>query len=139
MTKTQAKKMFDDIVSYYESKEDIAFLEGSHNNDGERACAYFDIKVVLFPAYKMEHPTEWEVLDLLHEIGHVETNTEEMPRYEREFRATQWAANRAKELKISVKKLYKETYQDYIFDTRTEDLKRKGTKRISKEKLIVKW
>jgi len=80
-----------------------------------------------------------DLFDLLHEIGHLETNTEDMKRYEQEFLATQWAIKHMNKYGIKVSKQRRKQWQDYIDQWRETSLKLKGKNVWSKEKCKLNW
>lgn len=51
---------------------------------------------------------------LLHEVGHIVTNTTSMHRYEQEYYATQWAIDRCAAYGIAVPQKTVDQYQRYI-------------------------
>ncbi len=65
---------------------------------------------------------------LLHEVGHIVTNTQSMHRYEQEYYATQWAIDRCRDYGLAVPERTVEQYQRYI-DLELERGIRRGLKR----------
>lgn len=63
--------------------------------------------------------------DLLHEVGHIETNRSGMRRAEQEYYATKWALDRAAEFGIEIPASVRAIYQAYI-DREVERGKRRG-------------
>ena len=61
-----------------------------------------------------ENLTPETLFDLLHEIGHLENNTDEMTRQEEEFFATQWALERMKLYDFQLPKQRQKEFDDYI-------------------------
>ena len=76
------------------------------------------------------------LLDLLHEIGHIETDRASMKRAESESEATLWAINRLKELGLPIKRKPLRKYKDYIRMTYDRGIRRGLQKRI-KSKLYI--
>lgn len=72
---------------------------------------------------------------LLHEVGHIETNTTSMHRYEQEYYATQWAIDRCRAYGIAVPQKTVERYQRYI-DMELERGLRRGLKRYRRLCLV---
>jgi hypothetical protein len=64
---------------------------------------------------------------LLHEIGHIVTFKGWMKRAEGEFYATQWALERAAELKLEIPDKLITVYQDYIDYTKDRGVRRGGS------------
>lgn len=96
-------------------------------------------KEVVIPPSTWQHPTEWSIFALLHEIGHIMTNTTKMKRYEQEYLATQWALDEAKRIGFKVKRKTIKTYQEYIFDWRERSIKLKAKSVLPKEALVLKY
>ena len=65
---------------------------------------------------------------LLHEIGHIESHSSNMRRAEKEYEATRWALDKAKELGIDVPDSVISFYQDYIDRTKDRGVRRGGSK-----------
>ena len=63
--------------------------------------------------------------DLLHEVGHIETNRSGMRRAEQEYYATKWALDRAAEYGLEIPASVRKEYQDYI-NMEVERGKRRG-------------
>ena len=136
MTFANRKKLFNKIVSKY-SKE-MWIHEGDCGNDN-RAYSYVLRREIVLPKEYFTNPSEWAILVLLHEIGHIKTKTNKMKLYEKEFYATQWAATEAQILQFNIKAEWKKAYQDYILDKRQKYINKIGKNIVSKESLLVKW
>ena len=65
--------------------------------------------------------------DLLHEVGHIETTTSGMRRYEAELYATQWALDRCREYGIVIPRKTYEAYREYIQRTLDRGVRRGGS------------
>lgn len=98
-----------------------------------------DIKRVTFNIEDYFDNKRLHIFDLLHEIGHIKTNLPGMKRYEEEFYATQWAADRLKEYDGSISKKEKELYQDYLYRWRERSIACGGKNVMSKESIKIKW
>lgn len=109
------------------------------NIEDNRPYACVELRTISMPAKSFMQPTGWDILCLLHEVGHVMTNTPKMRVFEREYYATQWAAEEAKKWGFVVKDLWKNTYQKYIWDKRQDCIRRRGKNIPSKEALVIKW
>ena len=113
----------------------IRFIEIEDN----RAYSCVKSRIISMPARSFLHPTGWDILCLLHEVGHIMTNTPKMRVFECEFFATQWAAEEAKKWGGVVKDLWKNTYQKYIWDKRKDCIRRRGKNVPDMENLIISW
>lgn len=80
-----------------------------------RASAVIGSNIIIFPISKRENPDENSIFDLLHEIGHLETNSASMKTVDKEFLATVWAIEKIKEYNIKLSKERKELWQNYIY------------------------
>lgn len=96
-------------------------------------------KIIYLRLDKFFEPTENSVFDMLHEIGHIKTNTSKMKRFEEEYYATVWAIKEAKKYKLELSQKRKDEYQNYIWDWRERSIKLKGKNIPSKEKLVLAW
>ena len=132
MTQKERKKMFDNIYKKYSNE--IWIHSGDCGKD-KRAYSYISSKEIVLPEESFKTPTDWAILVLLHEIGHIKTNTTQMKECEKEFYATQWSATEAKRLGLTILPLWKNAYQNYIWGKR-----RGNSKNVpSREDLVVKW
>ena len=124
--------MFYDIYLNYCTKAWI--------HAGEKGCGYYSyikVKEIVIDPEMFTNPTEWGIFAMLHEIGHVMTNTIQMKRYEQEYLATVWAINEAKKIGFNVPKSYISIYQDYIWKWRETSIKRKAKFVVSKDSLTL--
>ena len=92
--------------------------------DCDAYCTIYE-GLIYFKKEIFLHPTEEDLFDLLHEIGHCETNTEEMIDCEGEYLATQWAIDNMDKYNVVVSRKYIDEYQDYIFDWWYDDKRNK--------------
>ena len=106
------------------------------NNNGQ-FYSYIESKIIFTPYTASVKPDSWDVFALLHEIGHILTNTPEMKRCLQEYLATQWAIGEAKEIGFKVPASYIKTYQDYIWKWRETSIKCRGKNVPSKEDLTL--
>ena len=105
---------------------------------GEPGCGFYSYIIareVVVPPEAFRHPDQWDVFALLHEIGHIKTNTVRQKRYYQEYLATQWAIQEAKKIGLKVPKSFIYTYQKYIWDWRDRSIKLKGKNVHSKEEI----
>lgn len=132
MTKNQRKVVFDSICKKYGN--DIWIHTGP-----KRGVFYSRIisREVVIPEECYKEPDDWDLFALLHEIGHVLTNTDRMKRCEQEYFATKWALNVAKEMCIKVSKETIDIYQEYIWEWRERGLKLKGKEMPSIKELTL--
>lgn len=84
-------------------------------------------------------PNARTVFDILHEIGHLETNTYKMKRCEEEYYATVWAINESYKLKLKISEEDKVLFQDYIWNLIDKAIKLHAKNVPSKEELTLKW
>ena len=103
------------------------------------ACCYIKEKIVYIYQKNWLNPTNEALFDLLHEIGHILTNTSKMKRCEQEFYATQWAIEELRKYNIKLNKKRKDEFQQYIWKWRETGIKLKGKNMPEKEQLILKW
>ena len=75
-------------------------------------------------------------VDLLHEIGHIETNKSSMKRCEQESEATRWMIDRLRELGLPIKRKVMQRYKDYIKMTYERGVRR-GLQKPVKSKLYM--
>lgn len=136
MTKTQRITMYNQIYLKY-CKEMLIHC-GDCGKD-RRAYSYVSLREIVVPMGVFSNPSEWDLLVLLHEIGHIKTNKESMKMYWKEYLATQWAADEAKKWGLPIKPLYKEAFQKYIWEKRERSIASKGKKVHSKEEITIKW
>lgn len=136
MNARERKQIFNQIREQY-SKE-MWIREGDCGLD-KRPYSYVMHRIIVMHEGTFESPTEWDILTLLHEIGHVKTNTQKMKVYEKEYSATQWSAYEARKIGIPVNDLWREAFQDYIWKKRQMCINKKGKNVANKEALIVKW
>ena len=74
--------------------------------------------------------------ELLHEIGHIESNTRSMKRAEEESEATFWCHRQLKELGLPIKRKQANRYKEYIAMTYNRGMRR-GLKKRIKSKLYL--
>ena len=132
MTLNERKRIFNNICNKYSNE--IWIHPGDCGKDN-RAYSYISRREIVLPEDSFSTPSEWAILVLLHEIGHIKTNTSQMKECEKEFYATQWSAIEAKKIGLTIQSSWKKAYQSYIWG------KRRGNSKnaLSKEDLVVKW
>lgn len=130
------KALFQKIYNTYCKEMYIHFMDLA---PGESGYSYVSLREIVLPTKAMYNPSGWNVLALLHEVGHIKTNKDSMRVYEKEYLATQWSADEARRLGFHVTDLWKRTYQNYIFDKRTMCINKGGKNVPPKEKLVIKW
>ncbi len=136
MTTVERKKLFTELYNKY-SKE--MYIHSGDCGPDNRAYSYISRREIVLPEESFSNPSEWAILELLHEVGHVKTNTRRMKVYEKEFLATQWSADEARKLGFPVKQLWRDAYQQYIWDKRQICINHKGRHVADKAALIVQW
>ena len=111
-------------------------------HEGENGCGFYSrisAKEIVIPSEAFHQPDSWDIFALLHEIGHIMTNTTKMKRCEQEYFATQWAIDEAKRMNLKVQKRYLDIYQDYIWKWRETSIRLKGKNVPLKEALCLKY
>jgi len=103
------------------------------------ASCYIEEKIIYICMDDFIKPTNESTFDLLHEIGHIRTNTSKMKRCEQEFFATQWAIDEFKKCGYSISDKRKKEFQNYIFKWRETGIKLKAKNMPTKEQLILNW
>ncbi len=136
MTINERKELFTKLYKKY-SKE--MFIHSGDCGPDNRGYSYVMRREIVLPKESFTNPSEWQILELLHEVGHVKTNTRRMKLYEKEFQAIQWSANEAKKLGFPIKQLWRDAYQQYIWDKRQMSINRRSKKVPEKEDLIIQW
>lgn len=81
-------------------------------------CYTGEYKEIHVPNCYREHPSLRTVFDILHEVGHQKTNTDDMERYEEEYTATIWALKSCEKRHIRVTPDIIISYQRYITEFR---------------------
>lgn len=130
------KEMFATIYDKYRKEMFIRFEDLKPDESG---YSYVSCRRVVLPKKAAVNPSGWDVLTLLHEIGHIKTNTNKMRVFEKEYLATQWSADEAKRLGFHIEETWKRIYQDYVFDKWKMCINKGGKNIPPKEKLMIKW
>jgi hypothetical protein len=104
-----------------------------------RAYSIISRREIILPGDSFTNPSEWDILILLHEIGHVLTNKDSMRVYEKEYLATQWSADAAKEWGLHVIPLWKDAFREYILEKRQMCLNRGGKNVPDEDELAINW
>lgn len=78
------------------------------------AHCHLELGLVFQSKEDFENLTPENLFDLLHEVGHLETNTEGMTRQEEEYFATEWALQRMKLYDFRLPKTRQKQFDDYI-------------------------
>ncbi len=136
MTAKERKALFRSIYNKYCGE---MYIHSGDCGPDNRGYSYVLRREIILPKESFSNPSEWQILELLHEIGHVKTNTRRMKVYEKEFHATQWSANEAKKLGLPIKQLWRDAYQQYIWEKRQMCINHKGRNVPKKEDLIIQW
>ena len=136
MRKRERVKMFNAIYDKY--RKEMRIYPGDCGPDNI-AYSYVSLRTIVMPEKAFSDPSEWDILCLFHEIGHIKTNTDNMKVVQKEYLATQWAADEAKKWGFHIKQLYKDAYQDYIWEKRDLSIKHRGKNVPSREAVRVRW
>lgn len=103
--------------------------------DEEVPFCIYGIKNIYFKYEIYKNPTENDLFDLLHEIGHIMTNNTKMKRCEEEFYATQWALDNSKKYGVKVSRDRLSEFQNYIWKWRETGIKLKAKNIPTKQQL----
>ena len=118
--------IINNILNKYKNKMIFLFYNGD-------SICYRNIHMVYLSNRIKEDPCDDNIFELLHEIGHIMNNTDEMKTCEEEYYATVWAINESKKYKLQITDECKKMYQTYI-----NNFARKR-KTISIEDVILHW
>ena len=105
----------------------------------DRAYCYLDSKKIYINLNDFIYPTYRSLFDLLHEIGHIKTNTNRMRRFEEEYFATEWAIVQAKKYNIILSSYDKQDFDDYIISLANSCRKRHGKNVPNNCELLLNW
>lgn len=106
---------------------------------GEVPYCYLKSKEIHFEQKRFDKPTSRDVFDLLHEIGHLETNKPGMKRCEEEYYATMWAIEKMKKYDFDIPQNDKAEFQEYVWKWREIGIKHKAKTIPSKKQLMLRW
>lgn len=132
----KAKKEKRPLFIIRNELEEVFFDSGkyrfTHNcfcGDNSITHCHIDLGVVFQRKEDFENVTPENLFDLLHEIGHLETNTDEMTRQEKESFATKWALERMKLYDFKLPKARQKEFEEYIegFSSRRNKILTKGS------------
>lgn len=101
-------------------------------------CRY-ELKNIYFRYEIYKNPTENDLFDLLHEIGHIKTNIVGMKRCEEEFFATQWAIDNMKKYNVTISKDLLSDFQNYIWMWRDVGIKHKAKTIPTRKQLTLRY
>ena len=105
----------------------------------ERAYCYLQTKRIYINLNDFLNPTYRSLFDLLHEIGHIKTNTNKMRRFEEEYYATVWAISKYKKYNIKLSSSDKRDFDKYIIKLAETCRKRKGKNIPNNNDLVLNW
>ena len=115
------KKRFSSLMSIRKEIDEIFFDSGNYRITHECFCGddsvahcHPDLKLIYQSRDDYENVTPESLFDLLHEIGHLENNADNMTRQEEEFFATQWALERMKLYDFKLPKKRQKEFEAYI-------------------------
>ena len=121
------------IINQYKSTIDFRVCSN------EVAYCYVPEKIVYIYNRNLLYPSVESLFDLLHEIGHIMTNTSKMKRCEEEYYATQWAMKEIKSYDLNLPEKRKQEFQDYIYKWRETGIKLNGKNMPDKKQLTLVW
>ena len=117
----RAKRRKDSLLEIRSELDEVFFDSGKYRlthdcfcGDSSVAHCHLDLGLIFQSKQDYEKPTPESLFDLLHEIGHLETNTEQMTRQEQEYFATQWALERMKLYDFKLSKQRQKDFDEYI-------------------------
>lgn len=131
----KAKKEKRPLYSIRNEIKEVFFDSGKYRlthecfcGDSSIAHCHTDLGLVFQSKEDYENVTAETLFDLLHEIGHLETNTDNMTRQEEESFATQWALERMKLYDFKLPKERQKEFEEYIksFSSRRNKILTKG-------------
>lgn len=125
-------KKWNNIMEDFEDKIILCFT-----NEETPYCIY-DLCLIYFKYDVYKNPTENDLFDLLHEIGHIMTNKVGMKRCMEEYLATQWALDNSKKYNVKISKKRIQEFQDYIWKWRDIGIKHNAKIIPSKLELTLK-
>ena len=105
----------------------------------ERAYCYLETRTIYINLNDFIFPTNRSIFDLLHEIGHIKTNTSKMRRFEEEYSATKWAIVQAKKYNITLSLSDRKDFDDYILGLVDSCRKRNGKNIPDNSELLLDW
>lgn len=108
-------------------------------NNKDCAYCYVKEKIIYLNGRDLLYPTAESLFDLLHEIGHIITNTSKMKRCEEEYYATQWAIKEMKEYGYTISNKRKKEFQQYIWKWQETGVKLRAKNIPDKEELLLTW
>lgn len=134
----QFKKIFNAYkhICYLSlTASDVPYSIIYYDNDGkEKNNGY-----IYFPIDAITNPSQEDLFDFLHEIGHVITNRIGMKRCMEEYLATQWAIDHAKDFDVHVSHKRIMEFQNYIYKWRETGIKHKAKNMPTIEELKLKY
>ena len=95
------------ILNKYKDKVNIMFY------NGDSQC-YREFNYIFLSNRIIESPTDDNLFELLHELGHIFNNDDSMRLCEEEYYATVWAIKESKKYKLKISKECRTLYQNYI-------------------------
>ena len=116
-----AKKTMSSLMDVRHELEEVFFDSGKYRlthkcfcGDKTIAHCHLDLGLIYQSKRDYNNMTPQNLFDLLHEIGHLETNTPEMTRHEEECFATKWAVERMKLYDFKLPKQRQKEFDEYI-------------------------
>ena len=117
----QAKKVSRTLMEIRKEIDEIFFDSGKYRlthkcfcGDNSVAHCHLDLGLIYQSKKDYTKLTPETLFDLLHEIGHLESNTAGMTRQEMEYFATKWALERMKLYDFKLSEKRQKEFDDYI-------------------------
>lgn len=137
MTQIERTELFNDICSKYRSEMNIH--SGDCKKDKDIPYSIVFCKEIVMSKKAFSHPSAWDIMCLLHEIGHIKTNNIFMPVCEKEYLATQWSVDEAKKIGFPIEDIWKDCFQNYIWNYYDEENETTNALNMTKNDLVIRW
>lgn len=108
------KEIRDEVMQIFFDSGKYRLTHKCFCGDESVAHCHLELGLVFQSKEDFENLTPENLFDLLHEVGHLETNTVGMTRQEEEFFATEWALQRMKLYDFHLPRARQKQFDDYI-------------------------
>ena len=108
------KEIQDEVVQVFFESGKYHLTHKCYCGDESVAHCHLELGLVFQSREDFDDLTPENLFDLLHEIGHLETNTEGMTRQEQEYFATEWALKRMKLYDFQLPQKRQREFDEYI-------------------------
>lgn len=124
---------FSNIAYLNMTSDKVPYSIIYYDNDGKNKNTGY----IYFRYETICNPSEEDLMDLLHEIGHIITNKPKMKRCTEEYLATQWAIDNAQKFGMKFTNKRIEEFQNYIFKWRETSIKHNAKNVPTKKQLTL--